>query len=170
MEFSEATNQQISNAKLRKLFNKSGGICFYCQDPMKVPPNVKRGSPFYPSRDHFIPLSEGGLKDESNVVPAHVMCNNLKANHLPSDEMLERFEAFKEGAWPIGKPTPLSIKWKTKWRWQGVKLTLRLGLLTGQFYIMVAFKTNVKIVFGFKRGPWFNFQISLTNENEATPQ
>lgn len=45
--------------------------CFYCNAP------ADRG-------DHFIPLAEGGLDDEGNMVAACTPCNDHKGKQMPA--------------------------------------------------------------------------------------
>ena len=51
----------------------SKGICIYCQKPAKL------------TRDHFIPLSNGGSNYIANIVPACSNCNSSKKNKPPEE-------------------------------------------------------------------------------------
>lgn len=59
-------------AQLNRVFKRDQGICQICHLPC---PRVEA------SREHKIPLSDGGSKDDGNVVLAHRLCNEL-ANRM----------------------------------------------------------------------------------------
>lgn len=53
----------------RRIFDKSSGLCVYCERPADT-------------LDHVIPRSLGGLTTESNLVAACSDCNNRKGSKL----------------------------------------------------------------------------------------
>lgn len=155
MEFRKAAKSDLKNAKLRQLYNRSHGLCFYCEELMHLPPRVKRGSDRYPSTDHFIPTSNGGAKDISNCVAAHVKCNNEKANSVPSAPLLLRFDDFIKGRWPS------AAQKKAVQRRFGVDLRIKLSFLTTLFYLDMQLHRGFRVKRGLKRGPWLAIQIHL---------
>ena len=81
-----------SDINLFDLFQRDKGICWLCgekcnyQDKkLKVSENGRTymaTGPDYPSIDHIIPLSKGGLHIWENVKLAHKKCNIKKSNKL----------------------------------------------------------------------------------------
>ena len=81
-----------SDINLFDLFQRDKGICWLCgekcnyQDKeLKVSENGRKymaTGPDYPSIDHIIPLSKGGLHIWENVKLAHKKCNIKKSNKL----------------------------------------------------------------------------------------
>ena len=76
-----------SDIEIHKLFNRDGGICHICgqycdwEDYTTVNGTIICGDN-YPSIDHVIPLSRGGLHSWDNVMLAHRYCNYLKNDKL----------------------------------------------------------------------------------------
>lgn len=67
--------------KLRKkLLKKHGGVCGICKEPILVGQKV--------TLDHIIPTSKGGTNLQTNLQPAHVVCNIRKGNLCPEPEPL----------------------------------------------------------------------------------
>ena len=62
------------------LFRRDGYICMYCGQ------SYKRNKL---SRDHILPLSQGGHDDWKNVVTACRTCNNKKAGKTPEEAKME---------------------------------------------------------------------------------
>ena len=70
--------------KAKKIYNKTGGRCFYCG--IELPKNTDfkdDGGLIVSSRrnwdiEHVIPLSRGGTNDIDNLVPACQYCNGTK--------------------------------------------------------------------------------------------
>jgi 5-methylcytosine-specific restriction endonuclease McrA len=63
----------------QKLFDKQGGLCFYCGRKMIMGKRVSKDDlPFLLTKDHIIPRSKGGTSDESNIVGACYRCNTAK--------------------------------------------------------------------------------------------
>ena len=54
---------KVSARELAAMFNRYHGNCAYC------------GKPGADSFDHVVPLSRGGANDISNLLPAHIRCN-----------------------------------------------------------------------------------------------
>ncbi len=71
-----------------------GGRCFYCGEP------VGRKATF----DHVIPKAYGGADDPGNIVLAHLRCNRMKGDRLPTREEAERLilqrRGSRLGVWP----------------------------------------------------------------------
>lgn len=66
------------------LINRRGAECYYCGFAFLSMKDI--------TFDHYIPLSKGGLDELENYRLAHLNCNQLKANMLPSE-----FEIFQKG-------------------------------------------------------------------------
>ena len=74
-------NPQIANLYIPPLnnlalFKRDSFICMYCGTQM---PKYKL------SRDHIIPLNQGGTNEWNNVITACKRCNNQKADRTPED-------------------------------------------------------------------------------------
>lgn len=54
---------------VKKLIRRDGDKCFYCGLPMN-----------YPTLEHLCNVSDGGKDDESNLVLAHLACNQYVDN------------------------------------------------------------------------------------------
>lgn len=81
---------KVSARELAAMFNRYHGNCAYC------------GKPGADSFDHVVPLSRGGANDISNLLPAHIRCNQDLATW---DENLEHpYQAFT--------PKPIPDAWK----------------------------------------------------------
>jgi 5-methylcytosine-specific restriction endonuclease McrA len=71
---------------LQKVINKYHGVCCICGEPIDkndywVDSNkVYRFGKRYPTIDHIIPRSKGGLHEWKNVQLAHMVCNASKGN------------------------------------------------------------------------------------------
>lgn len=68
---------------LNKLFKKDKGICKICGlkcdfNSIKYVNGKKCSSIYYPTIDHIIPLSKGGLHSWNNIQLAHLSCNSSK--------------------------------------------------------------------------------------------
>ncbi len=70
---------------LHEVYKRDNGICYLCgemcdwNDWEEVDGVIVYGNN-YPSRDHVVPKSKGGLNDWSNIRLAHRICNSLKAD------------------------------------------------------------------------------------------
>ncbi len=64
----------------KALFARDAQLCLYCGE---------RFSTRWLSRDHVIPLSQGGTDTWNNVVTACKRCNNRKAGRTPEDAGME---------------------------------------------------------------------------------
>ena len=60
-----------------------GGLCFYCWKPMSADP-VHKAAGHHATKDHLLPISQGGAADWTNTVLACLACNRAKANRLPT--------------------------------------------------------------------------------------
>lgn len=79
---------------LEKLFKRDKGICYICGgicswEDVTIEEGNYTVKDKYPSIDHLIPLSRGGLHSWDNVKLAHFYCNCLKSDSLPSELGLE---------------------------------------------------------------------------------
>lgn len=72
---------------------KTNGRCYYCG--AKIWPGTNGG---FASIDHFLPTSQGGADDLSNLVPACRPCNSCKCTRTP-DEARHHF-ALKAAGMP----------------------------------------------------------------------
>jgi 5-methylcytosine-specific restriction endonuclease McrA len=75
---------------LEGLFRRDNGRCYICGldcswDDYTIKEGVKITGYYYPSIEHVVPLSKGGLHSWDNVRLAHRKCNNAKRNALLSD-------------------------------------------------------------------------------------
>ena len=73
---------------LQSLYKKDGGVCHLCGglcdwEDYVVRDGVVICGDWYPSIDHVIPVSKGGLHSWENVKLAHRKCNTRKGNHMP---------------------------------------------------------------------------------------
>ena len=71
---------------VQKLFNKYDGVCYLCGEECDFDDKVITEEGYtivgksYPSIEHVIPISKGGLHFWGNVNLAHHYCNTLKSN------------------------------------------------------------------------------------------
>lgn len=75
---------------LRALYNRDEGVCYLCGGKCNYEDYTKAGDvfiagDFYPSIDHVVPLSKGGLHVWENVRLAHRRCNTLKRDNIICD-------------------------------------------------------------------------------------
>lgn len=75
---------------LEKLYERDNGICWLCgcqcdwHDYEITPGGAFVVGKNYPSEDHVIPLSKGGIHSWNNVKLAHHYCNSIKSNKVVS--------------------------------------------------------------------------------------
>jgi 5-methylcytosine-specific restriction endonuclease McrA len=67
------------------LYKRDNGVCYLCGQLCNLDDYVVRDGHFiagdwYPSVDHVVPLSKGGLHSWENVKLAHRICNSIKAD------------------------------------------------------------------------------------------
>lgn len=78
------TNIVDKDITVQKLFKKYGGICYLCgkecdfNDKVITEEGYMIVGKTYPSVEHIIPISKGGLHSWDNVNLAHHYCNTLK--------------------------------------------------------------------------------------------
>lgn len=77
------------NITLESLFERSKGKCALCGGQCDYTDYHYKGNVFiagnqYPSIDHIVPLSKGGLHSWDNVQLAHRICNTKKSNDISS--------------------------------------------------------------------------------------
>lgn len=73
---------------LEALYRRDSGVCYLCGAPCDW--NDKNGTIVgdnYPSMDHVVPVSKGGLHSWGNIRLAHFGCNRKKADALPPEAM-----------------------------------------------------------------------------------
>lgn len=73
---------------LEEVFKRDNGICYLCGKPCdwtdyKAVDGARVYGDFYPSRDHVIPKSKGGMNAWENIRLAHRICNSVKWASLP---------------------------------------------------------------------------------------
>lgn len=74
------------NITLEKLYKRDSGRCWLCggqcdwSDHQKTKEGYFIVGKYYPSQDHVIPLSKGGLHSWDNVKLAHFYCNTIRGN------------------------------------------------------------------------------------------
>lgn len=85
---SQIVDRDIS---LERLYKRDKGICYLCNEKcdysdIKI---TKDGHKYaggtYPSTDHVMPVTHGGLHAWSNVRLAHHRCNTIKSDTIPDD-------------------------------------------------------------------------------------
>lgn len=74
-----------SDISLQKLFLRDNGICHICGgkcdwNDYKIINGKKYASKTYPTIDHLIPITKGGLHEWANISLAHFSCNASKGN------------------------------------------------------------------------------------------
>lgn len=73
---------------VRRLYERDGGVCWLCGGTCNFEDYTKDASGHfvvghtYPSIDHVIPLSRGGVHSWENVKLAHHRCNSLKSDKV----------------------------------------------------------------------------------------
>ena len=70
---------------LESLYKRDRGLCHICGlacswDDYIIDSNQKQCGEWYPSIDHVVPLSKGGLHSWNNVKLAHRRCNSIKSD------------------------------------------------------------------------------------------
>ena len=75
------------NITLESLYKRDRGLCHICGlacnwDDYIIDSNQKQCGEWYPSIDHVIPLSKGGLHSWDNVKLAHRRCNTIKSDKI----------------------------------------------------------------------------------------
>ena len=70
---------------IQKLYRRDNGICYLCGglcdwNDKEIRENTIVCGNQYPSIDHVMPLSKGGLHSWDNVRLAHRICNSLKSD------------------------------------------------------------------------------------------
>lgn len=94
---------------LEALFKRDSGVCYLCGGKCDwSDKSGKRVGDSYPSIDHVIPVSMGGLHAWNNVKLTHFLCNANKGADSPPEDIIIDFE----GAYAL-KKEPKSQKKKT---------------------------------------------------------
>lgn len=83
-----ATRHRPGNASHRRerrkaLFEKQGGLCHWCAEPMQLT-GAKAGIPpkKYATLEHLLPHSLGGTWGRANIVLACAKCNFARSNSM----------------------------------------------------------------------------------------
>lgn len=89
--FLKSKRKRKSNQTLERLLLRFDSICHLCDNYVE---------PRLATRDHIIPLSEGGTNRWENIALAHTSCNNNRAN-MPV-ELYRQFYRYRmsNGHWP----------------------------------------------------------------------
>ena len=69
---------KLSPAQRAKVLQKTGGLCYLCQEP--IDPALPKTSTRHYQVDHMDALANGGVDHMDNYWPAHADCNNAKAD------------------------------------------------------------------------------------------
>lgn len=74
---------KVDKIPLDAVYKKYNGICYLCggqcdYQAVKIVNGIPKALGDYPSREHVIPLSKGGLHSWENVRLAHIKCNSSK--------------------------------------------------------------------------------------------
>lgn len=75
----------VENVSRLQVMERDGWRCQLCGDIIlrdKVAPHPKSAT-----LDHILPLSKGGTHEPANVQAAHFLCNSLKGDRLPGDQL-----------------------------------------------------------------------------------
>ena len=79
----------VLRPRRRALWQLQGGLCFYCGNSLG---SDGCDPSFVPTVDEVVPRAKGGRRAADNVVLAHLRCNALKANRMPTPDELARLE------------------------------------------------------------------------------
>jgi 5-methylcytosine-specific restriction endonuclease McrA len=84
----------------RDVYSVHGPWCHICAG--FIDRDLPAGNMMRGSIDHLVPVTKGGRHELANLRPAHVLCNSLKGDVLPSDpgysEVVARIVARVGGA------------------------------------------------------------------------
>lgn len=75
-------------AKLR-LWERDGGICHICRRPVNTMTDA--------TRDHIVPLSEGGCTCTGNIALAHRGCNNRRGSYPIGEAVVGKRSKRRKG-------------------------------------------------------------------------
>jgi len=90
---SKPKRNDFSRSKIDAVFNKTGGVCFYCGCALPADTEFYdgQGKVFMRSRnwhiDHVMPYSKGGTHHIDNLVPSCTTCN-LQKHDKTDDEFI----------------------------------------------------------------------------------
>ena len=90
-----------SDITLFKLYKRDNGFCYLCGkvcdwNDKEVRANVIICGNQYPSIDHIVPLSKGGLHSWNNVKLAHRICNSLKGDKYDFEPMEKTYSEYHD--------------------------------------------------------------------------
>lgn len=77
---SRETSTRVGPVSRAEIMTRDNWTCQICGDPLAL--NVEFPHPLYPSLDHIVPLSRGGVHTVENLQAAHVICNGRKSDRL----------------------------------------------------------------------------------------
>jgi 5-methylcytosine-specific restriction endonuclease McrA len=75
---------------VRTYWGVQAWTCQLCGDP--IPPEVPRSHPLAWTKDHIIPVAQGGGNDLANLQPVHALCNKRKGD-TPGPPVTQRHRA-----------------------------------------------------------------------------
>lgn len=78
----------------RTLYERDGGVCWICGGMCDI--NADPNSNLYPSVDHIIPQSMGGMDTLDNVRLAHRICNSLRQNNVNITEVRKNLSPYRQ--------------------------------------------------------------------------
>ena len=124
---------------LATLYKRDKGICYICGEQTDIK-DIEKHQTYsiagdkYPSIDHVIPLSKGGLHSWNNIRLACRKCNSIKSNNV-TDDVLEMLPD-KDRAYVYAKETKSRSKEVGQYTLDGklittYKSTVRAGEKTG---------------------------------------
>lgn len=61
-----------------RIYYRDKGLCGICKDPIDL--RLQYPNPYSISVDHVLPVSQGGTNLQSNLQPAHLICNTKRGN------------------------------------------------------------------------------------------
>lgn len=79
----------LTESRWKKILQDAGHLCQYCGS-----------APQRFEKEHFIPLSRGGLNSIENIVPACPPCNRFKGSMTGSEWMQIVSQLKQQGRWP----------------------------------------------------------------------
>lgn len=81
-----AFTNESATITVRALFERDSGVCWLCGKTCNI--NADTNDNEYPSIDHVIPISHGGLDKWDNVKLAHRICNSVRRDNPPTSYFL----------------------------------------------------------------------------------
>lgn len=150
-------NQRVDKIALKKLYKRDKGICYLCGG--KCDWNdwrlSKKGNPYpgnkYPTIEHVIPISRGGLDAWDNVRLACWKCNTQKSNNIIKVQPMSKEIAYsmKRVGNPPKKTYQYSLDGKLIREWESTgQIARELGLNSKR--IQEVCRGQGRTAFGFR--------------------